>query len=454
LSRSPSLSPGLLATDGRAFDYFRVVVAPVLSTRLRNDFWTDLVPRVSSSESAVRDAVVAISALYEDLDDGPKAKSVAAAQAVDAFAVARYNRAVRTILGDMESPGLVVLACVLFICIESMRGNHVAAVEHCRHGIRILNETKDDESMLWAREHLMPLFVRLGTSPFFFGANTKTFPALQMADPSLDYDTLEDAEMTLDWMVTRCLRLIRSVHYVGCNPNPSADEMPEKFWEEKSGVVTDLARWNDAAVALLERLSGAQADRVRGLRLKAITMKIWVNVCPDTSETVFDMYADDFADGALQAREMCRSATTEKPKYIFDIGYLPPLYFIVIKSRILETRLAALEAMPILAITRENLWDATLMYSIGTRLIEKEHGYRLDDPEAKPNLTQVLPSKGRISDSVVLRGVEPRIIQASDGEWVPHRKVVFVRGGEDGLKTNEEEWVPCRPLRSIALPHR
>lgn len=117
--------------ENRALEYFRLQVAPVLSKHSRKNFWNIVVSQVGQQEPAVRHALSCISSLYEGLSD---TSSSLLKSSQEIFAITQYNMA----LGHLTSPEvdqtIVLLVCLLFICIETMRDNKDMAIQHCRHG--------------------------------------------------------------------------------------------------------------------------------------------------------------------------------------------------------------------------------------------------------------------------------------------------------------------------------
>ncbi|KAI0477101.1 hypothetical protein GGR56DRAFT_691288 [Xylariaceae sp. FL0804] len=296
--------PGAGARDERrALQFFSEAAAPFLAGPQAGDpyFWTHLVLQFSSFEPAVRHAVVALSALYEEAvttttttrvggggnggsgsisisssssnskglkfgsspssgsDSGSgNSSSVGVVQPTRPWprpgggpprprrarggggnatplALGHYNAAIRALRGVQSEP-LVLLVCVLFVCLEFLRGERLLAVQHCRHGLRLLerggrgggsgrgsgNSGGGSGSGLpaWTREHLEPIFRRLSVFPFFFGGSPASFVVPAGLDAPLPAafggggggggnDGDADAAFFLDGIMTRTIALSR-----------------------------------------------------------------------------------------------------------------------------------------------------------------------------------------------------------------------------------------------------
>ncbi|KAK3318562.1 hypothetical protein B0H66DRAFT_603142 [Apodospora peruviana] len=451
----PAITSRHTTQESRALDYFRAVVAPSFAGCADDYFWTRLVTQASYQHPAVRHAVVAISTIYEQLGevhhefiDSPRGR----------FALGHYNQALQQLTKACDET-VVLFVCVLFVCIEILQENKQAAIDHCRHGVMIFNSARDKIST-WQQEHLLPIYVRLSIFPFFFGGNVDNFPGLLdfHHDKLVPPITLDDSRSSLDMLVARSIRFIRTSVSSRFGPTPDL-LIPPALVEEQQRLVLLLDGWlaNFTAMNAQHPPPLDAQGLYYMLQMKSLVARIWVLACMDPEETKYDMYISTFVeiiDLAGLAIESQRHLPhhISKPKFIFEMGYLPLLYFVLIKCRHLETRLRALEYMSCLAVNRENLWDSTHMFSIGWRLIELEHGVDLEtfrSTEAvMANAILDPPAEIRIRDPYNTGGDKSIVME--DGRSIPHRRVEFVvwdaeAGG--GLKLIEG-WVklrqPCR----------
>ncbi|KAK3390971.1 hypothetical protein B0H63DRAFT_128800 [Podospora didyma] len=460
----PAITDRRTTQEGRALEFYRSVVAPVFSGYSDGAFWSHLVVTASYQEPAVRHAVIAISSIYEQmvgeqaqhahLFDSPRRR----------FAIGHYNRALQQ-LTKTDDEGVVLFVCVLFVCIEILQENKDAAIDHVRHGVVIFNNSKASSSV-WARSQLLPMFIRLSIFPFFFGGTVDTFPGISEFDADLPgiHTALEASRFRLDLLVARCVRFIRSVDPYREWPL-SHEPISETLRTEQQTLSVMLDEWLHSFSAFRTTNPPPNSD-AEGLymimQMKGLVGKIWVSTCADRNEMAYDSLLVHFQEivamaGLAVKTENNRAANLDepalKPKFIFEMGYLPLLYFVVIKCRDLPTRLAALEYMTALSFNRECLWDSVLMFSIAWRIIELEHcvdrrsfeahGSYLDPAEYGPDTVLVPPEEMRIKDSKSIRDAEfrqNRYLQAA-----PHCKVTFLVWGPDGQSRMIDEWVEIRP---------
>lgn len=414
--------------EARALDFFRVQVAPVLSQHSSKHFWNILVSQVGQQQPAVRHALVCIGSMYEGLDDSSPSLLT---KSQETFAITQYNLALKNLISAASDKNMTLLVCLLFICIETLRGNKDMAIEHCRHGITICNSMPEGLSG-WAKQELKPIFLRLATFPYFFGAEAGDFPEPLglISDPSAVDVTAEERNTAWDWLINRTVRLIRLglSHRQGPRRHlPTPGHLPD----EQRRICGVLAPWRSYYRAL--RLQGSESleDMPSNLfnEMKCIVGIIWVSCCLSSDELIYDDYIEDFEELILLVQQLVDLQAEEggpKPKFIFEMGFMPYLYFTVINCRRLDLRLAALRYLPLVGHERENLFSARNCYYVGMRVVELEHGICLDPtkPEFPNDVDAPMPEdQFRVRSADITDEVHLRLDE--DGRQAEYRKIFF-----------------------------
>ncbi|KAH7009830.1 hypothetical protein EDB80DRAFT_750356 [Ilyonectria destructans] len=419
--------PGIhAASEGRALQFFRETAGPFLSGATDPKFWTRLVMQFSCYEPAVRHSVVAISALYEQFN----AEAEGDVRLRDnPLALRHYNAAIHE-LKAMDSPAVVLLVCILFTCIECLQSNREAAIKHCKSGIAIMENATSVPS--WTKEHLRPIFRRLSMLPFFFGNSSDDFPNLIAWDEPVptEFCSFSDAQTMMDDIFCRTVRLVRwgDAHRIGSlRHQPVSLEL----LAEQEKIKSLLEQWLvmlanfEAGLASTNFDAGVTSpttttnhfkfgedfikEMLRGfLLMRHEICRIWSEMAFSADETGYDAYLDSFR--WLIARTQALDTTVpdayrmnaKSPKFIFETGVIPMLFFIAIKCRCLDTRLEALRLMKVLGIARENLWEVSTTHGVGRRVVEIEHDVLLDEsgrplaPASRPGLP---PDEMRVRDT-------------------------------------------------------
>ncbi|KAF4497753.1 Transcriptional regulatory moc3 [Fusarium agapanthi] len=324
---------------------------------------------MAQSEPAARHAVLAISSLFENFE--PTKESVA-----DEFSIMHYNKAISILTRDTKPcVDTVLLVCMMFICIEFLRGNREAAITHASHGVHLLNSEGHNS-------RLANTFAQMSVFPLFFIEVGTDFPLLQ-GDEGADlknpvFYTISEAQHALEHLSIRIIKLVRDgnafrLHVV--------DEAPQEWvLDEQAEAKQDLEAWGFA----FERLRAFGEEREDLPTLALITrhrlMRVWIMNCFERGEMGYDLMKEDFVTivgCARKAAEYHEAQRTTPAKFMFNVGFNPMLHFTVWKCRYLSLRVEALSLMRRLSSQQEALWDAALMYNVSRRIIEVEHGIDL-----------------------------------------------------------------------------
>ncbi|KAI1775988.1 hypothetical protein F4818DRAFT_415670 [Hypoxylon cercidicola] len=392
------------ASERRSLSFFCQAAGPLLSGPMDPYFWTHLVMQFSTFEPAVRHSVVAISSLYEQMHSSSGSGKILAD---DRLALRHYNSAIRQ-LKLMNNEPLVLLVCVLFICIEFLQGNREAAIQHCKHGVFILQNV--EASYPWTREYISPIFRRLTMFPFFFGLDSTSFPKLLGLDDQIpsSFTTFRDAQYYIDGLITRTVRMVRWGDDYRLGDKRHSPVSSELLLEQEN-IRTLLSEWYARFSNFQNGPSALRGpnETLCNVSFRYEIARIWADTAFEYDETAYDRHLDKFRWMVSEAAELSSSKASrhnlqETPIFIFEMGFVPLLYYIVIKCRCLSTRIHALSLMEKLGVSRENLWEASTMYAVGRRFVEIEHGILLDEtnePRSTPRWPGFPPDEMRIRDS-------------------------------------------------------
>ncbi|KAI0111237.1 hypothetical protein GGR51DRAFT_569259 [Nemania sp. FL0031] len=445
LLKVPSTSPLTSnSIESRSLDFFRCVVAPALATPLGNSFWTRPVLQLAIQEPSTRHAVVAISSLYEHFDPFSYSSTLSDQHGASIY---YYNMALRLVATSTTlSPEAVLLMSILFTCIEFLRGNVIAAIGHCRHGTHILKSTRQ------ATPEISAIFRHLSIFPFFFGATLSDFPLL----PDLDYPShhiydLRRATETLDCLMSKSVRLVRAFDPYRLGTVDLA-QLPCSLALTQNQLCQDLDTWYTTFTSFIRGVGPNNEDRstLRILEMRWHVCRVWVDIASYQDETLCDAYQDQFERIVTLAREDAiyrrRSAPGNPSLFKFEMALLPLLHFVVLKCRFLKVRLEALALVGAHGYARESLWDASLMYAIGRRMIEREHAIELPPQPTERGLERTyfdcaLPRDDqRIRDSLLEDEMQFHV-ECGSAKMTRRRIAFFVPHHVQGKVRIARDWI-------------
>lgn len=157
LPQNPFLDFSGSIQEHRSYDFFRSCAAPALSGYFDSKFWDQVLPRIAASEDSVKHAMIALASLYETCSDtdgypGPLEQD---------FSLVQYNKAIKSLkyrcdTGD-QAVESTLLTCILFICLEFMRGNPDTALNHLQSGLQILSTSWEASRLAFGQNPLTEL---------------------------------------------------------------------------------------------------------------------------------------------------------------------------------------------------------------------------------------------------------------------------------------------------------
>ncbi|KAF6820906.1 C6 zinc finger domain protein [Colletotrichum musicola] len=434
--------------EGHAFQFFARVAGPALSGPTTDPFfWTHLVVQFSHFEPAVRHAVLAISALYEDFHGGAR---VTRQKRGNAFAIGHYGAAIERVK-EARDEQLVLLACVLFVCIEYLQGDVEAALRHCRHGILILNRVGCSS---WAREHLLPIFRRLSFISFFLGVkpgDDAMVPGLVGYDATMPprFSSVDEAQIAIDDLTLHAIELVAGGDQAGREPL-------ETRLQEFTAKVCEL----DATIPPGEP---ARKMAVCGMRIKAEMARVQVATIDGEGEMRFDEWTENYRNIvrlAKRAAEFKAALPVDdarpRASFTFEQGFLSMMGFVSIKCRDLQTRLEALELMTTLPAPKEGLMDVGTLYRVGRRGAEIEHGVSLDDGTLEKDPVAMArvsfpPEQKRLIGAPIEHELD--VIKNEDGTTTYRRTAHFLRKDENGEIHSQTEYLLDRKPGQVLSPN-
>ncbi|KAJ5733218.1 hypothetical protein N7533_013665 [Penicillium manginii] len=375
----PSRIPDADDISLRSLEFFQHVVAPVLSGPLGRSFWTHLVAQLAHQEPAARHAVITISALYEQFDKGVQQIR---SPYDDGYAMRHYNSAIRDIISLKahypEQVDTAIIVSILFSCIECMRGNKEAAVNHSRHGILLMNSSRPNAELASIFRHLsfVTLFSNecLAELPFLTNGGYPSAPT--------PFQTFAQAQEMIDWLGYHAVKLARLRDRQ--NSPSTASKYTQFFSKEIRRLNIYMETWFVSFTPLKEQSDTDPRHKsiAQILEMRWLAAKIWTNSFMENDETAYDAYIDEFeriVEIAEQSPPTEDPFWSRSPKFMFEMGFAPQLYFTVMKCRYLPLRLKALSLMKEKCCKKEILWDSTAIYMRGKRVIENEHAMQLPD---------------------------------------------------------------------------
>ncbi|KAI9744272.1 MAG: hypothetical protein M1818_002424 [Claussenomyces sp. TS43310] len=423
--------------EQRSLQFYRLRTALVLSGSFDSDFWNDLLPQVGRSEPTIQHAMMAVASVHEQVE----AQGASFSQSYQRdymrgrdsrFALQQYNKAIRhlnrRVSQDAQSEEIVLSCCLLFICLEFLRGDIERGITHLRNGLHILVNWRDRVGKSSAdkaspfpsssdniSDVLTQILSRQTLQYFLCGRSTcYQHPDIsesgQPGPLPATFLTLLEARSSMDHIIKVSLRFLKVAIQSKYEPENEAKINLKKTRQE---FAEQLDKWSDAFASLLANKSLVRRQDQRAswtLQILYTVSKIWLGNCLESDEMAYDAHTDGFRTILALVSSLKNDALSENDErssiwesssaakqthgFTFEMGVITPLYLTVSKSRNPIIRRAAISLLATTIPRREGLWDANLLGAVGQRIMEIEEG-SLEVGESRP------PEQKRIHDFVI-----------------------------------------------------
>lgn len=359
----------------RSFHHYIHRSAKDLTGPLPSQIWHASVLRLCASSSAIQHAVVALSEFHERF-----CSPTTAATSLEAC-YEHYHQAVRSInrlltAQDSTSTRLIqetLVACAIFICIEVLVNNDIAALTHLEGGLGIIRHVAKcktspggsaqlDDQMA----DLAGLFTRLDLQALnFVGSRASQEPV----QSSTSFPNLPS------FSLYRCIRNAQHFMRSSAKTSKYSLEAPSIVIREREHHLSALELWYQGFKSQCSDLP--VAENAANLLIAYHTSRIKLRVCLEPWETAYDTCFADFraivaAAECIMASRIPSFLTNSEKYFTLESSIIEPLYFTALKCRDPFLRRQALSLLR--RSGKEGVWDGLAMAEIANFVIELEDG--------------------------------------------------------------------------------
>jgi hypothetical protein len=445
--------------EKECFDWFKYRTLMKLPASFRSHFWTTLLLQASFGEPAVLHAVLALSSIHRGvaLNGGCQEQNNDVVDKVEQLTLQHYLKAIRHLqphfaTRDRASFRVALIACVVFVSLDFLRGHFAAAQIHLQNGLKLLGEMhslsgKNQELLFlgpcsegvdeWIVEAFSRLNIQVELFKYFHPHPFLLLQSFEPGPPSPTFSTFKMAWHELDGLLNKIFYLTKQSREH--EAEHTSVHQPLELLDRQQRVRTELARWLATYEASREvlrgnlslggRLTVEEEQAYQGIRIYHTMMTIMAEMCLCPSdEGAFDSLTNMFVHMIRQQVDLWIIDSTMYPSgapqgHIFDIsrstidlGVIAPLHYVAVKCRVHRIRLQAIRLLETI-FSREGIWDGKIAACVSRKVMEieeKDYYKNIDTaddfplssyPSARDLSLSPLPESYRIRDlEVVLLG--------------------------------------------------
>lgn len=370
----------------RYLEFYHRCTSQGISSGFDKGFWSRISLQIGQTEPCVRHALIALGFLTMNMtgslqDDYARFGPISKPKTL----LFHYNKAVDALLKRMSEasyvPEIGLVSCILFICIEYLRGNHMTALIHFTSGLNILSAMRESQRPSIANtdkamidETLTPMFTRMMAMPLLYGIPTGlVFEVSPENIPSI-FATIFEAQNEMHNVRNTAMLFIHDILETrgqGVHPN-------EQDWQRRNTVLQSHKAWLSAMDNFQQQktLSKEDIHTIHSLKASYYSTYIFAACILHENQLAFDAHLSDFKAIIHHAKLYLDTlktlpTNTAAPKFTFEISIIPHLSFTASYCRCPATRREAirlLERKP----PREGLCDAGTTLLVAKRIVEFE----------------------------------------------------------------------------------
>jgi hypothetical protein len=374
----------------RALEYFCVKTAPNMGMHFDADFWKRFVVPASMAEPALRHAMVAVGIFAQQREIPLDVKTAVDGTAI--VALSNYNKSIglltKLVSSSPKSTDVVLLACILFICVELLRGDDVAAIQHFRGGMTIITDTvsrtqnptstASNPTIGHVNDSILPVFNRLEMLFILFGNDASwPYPVPLSKTIPTTFSSVAHARDSMVHLMNLSLRFVRTVQLLEYDPCA----IPVSAYDEQAALLRYLSLWRSRfsafQTAYEHKLIPDDLYAANVLGIQYIVAYTWVSTVMDPFQCAHDAHIPAYTAAVALAEQLSEFATTrDKPiqkanNFLLDVEIVGPVYYVSIKCRepfVRRRAVAVLGGMQ----RREGLWDSKVAAAVAARVVAVE----------------------------------------------------------------------------------
>ncbi|OTB00846.1 hypothetical protein M426DRAFT_37675, partial [Hypoxylon sp. CI-4A] len=405
---APSLIEAASQEERRHFEWFAYRTAFKLPGVFRFGFWDSLVIQAASDEPAVLHAVLALSSAHKGESHLINTSAIShSSDDRELFTLRHYSKAIthlqpHFLAKSNSSVRIALIACLVFVMMEFLRGHYKAGITHLETGLRLLNEYQArssavDRYSLFSEPcsdsidaWIIQAFIRLDVQAKFLGLGSQYLNIIledYTIGTALSYIThmsINQARQQLDRLINQVFYLRHQCRRFGL----WGQRLPDHLHMRRRSIKSGLSSWYqsfEASGPSSKTKNPTLTSMARTILHIYYTMAaIMIDVCKaPEDELQYDAHTKAF-QSMMDKLNYTRIASglpalakalhfADMSGSVADLGALPGLYYVATKCRVPRIRNEAVRFLEAVS-HKEGIWSAPMAACIARDIIAIEEG--------------------------------------------------------------------------------
>ena len=419
--------------DERTYiSWLQLKTIPKIPGTYANGFWLTLLQQASVAEPAVFHAMLTLSSAHKvDTCNGDLSTKWMIPNGQKKFMLHNYSKAISYLQPHFNtkttaSTRVVLIVCIVFTCLEFLRGNFRTAQTHLHNGLLVLQENSNEMCDSTLSPHsadstdcwIIEMFQRLQVQVELFHRTHLQPLSILLPDThqavATNFHSVKDAWTELDRIFYKIIVIKK---------NNKIDQVKSINSSDGGTCSTELLPYQQHIQSCLDVWSTAYESFRRILDsqdptffINAIFMSYYnlaAILCSAllSNELAYDALTRQFLTilsnsvylwKARPPQPIIRGSRFNMAHSIVDFGWIPPLYYTAIKCRIRSVRLHALRLLES-TLHREGIWDCWIASKIVRKVMEIEDDNLYENDTAKHPL-DAIPQLGELEQPTLPLG--------------------------------------------------
>jgi cholestenol Delta-isomerase len=351
-------------------------------------FWDRVVLQACHNEPAIKHAVLALSSLHQ-LSSLPHDNETSYQHRL--YAERQHHKALEeaSVLIASSQPqdvDRILIACIIFIIFENVRGNYRAAAMHMDSGRAIVAQNSQRLKSTARRKDLVEIehaLARLDLPAICFSDRSSpyryTLNDFYQTNPILSPDQFQDIQEAHACFIDLARWLLVLANHIDFESHHGDLQSMARYQAEKVRCSSALEQWHEYFLSAIKRADSSESLLIVNLKLWYALMALYSRAETYGPEMRYDALVSYFEEIVQHGEQLSEALANpaQNRSFSFDLGYMIPVYFTATRCRDPYIRRRAIRLLHTFP-RQEGVWESTAAAAVAAKWMSVEEDGLVD----------------------------------------------------------------------------